>query len=115
MILTLQKESAVPLVRPVTSKNERLESWLEELIECYKKMEDFRNEEPDEIFASLSAWTARASHMRSLINRSESKTNQAFRLKQIDPFISECDRQFKLWSRVFSVQTLDWNMNRNVT
>lgn len=97
--------------RPVSTRGEMLKVWLSELDACYDRMEKFKDEEPDEIFSCLSSWTARASHMRSLVNRSESKTDQSFRLKQIDPFITECDRQFKIWSRVFSVIQMDYNMS----
>jgi len=97
------------------SKVGTLDGWLAEIDGYFSIMEKFGEAEPDQIFSYLSSWTARASHMRSMINRSESKIAQGFRTKQIDPFINECDRQFKLWSRVFSVQSLDWNMQRNMT
>lgn len=100
---------------PVNTKGDLLKTWMTELDGYFEQMENFREEEPDVIFADLSAWTARASHMRSIINRNESRTHQNFRIKQIDPFISECDRQFKVWSRVFSVQSMDFNMNSRVT
>jgi hypothetical protein len=92
-----------------------LKRWLAELDGYYRQMYDFGKIEPDEIFRYLSAWTARASFMRSQIQRSESKMLQGFRTRQIDPFIEECERQFKIWSRVFSVQSLDYNMSRGQT
>lgn len=103
-----------PREAPVASerRTEIVKNWLLEIDEYYLDMAQFGNEQPDDIFLKLSAWTARASHIRSQINRSESKVLQNFRIKQIDPFLEECDRQFKLWSRIAAVQSLDWNLQR---
>lgn len=114
MKLTLQDKAPAKTIS-TNASNDNLNGWMKELDGYYQEMQDFKNCEPDEIFMSLSAWTSRASHMRSMIHRSQSKIQQAFRTKQVDPFIDECDRQFKIWSRVFSVQTLDWNMQRGQT
>lgn len=97
----------------VTEKRSEItKAWLQEIDGYYLDMAVFGQQEADEIFMKLSAWTARASHIRSQINRSESKVLQNFRIKQIDPFLEECDRQFKVWSRAFAVQSLDWNLQR---
>lgn len=86
----------------------KIQAWREELDGYYKEMSQFRYEQPDEIFMKLSGWTSRASYLRGLVFRSENRPLTAFRTKELDPFIAECDRQFKMWSRVFSVQTIDW-------
>ena len=104
-----------PVMRPVSKAAGDLKVWQAEMDGWYATMLEFPNMEPDQVFVSLSAWTARASYMRSFINRSEQRTQQTFRTKQIDPFIAECDRQFKIWSRVFSVQSLDWNLQGRMT
>lgn len=102
--MTLVLESSVQAV----NKNEKyIKDWLYELDEYYQKMVDFKKVPPDEIFRSIAGWTARASYIRSLVNRSSSKQLQTFRTQQIDPFLAECDRQFKIWSRHFSVEQLE--------
>jgi hypothetical protein len=101
--------------QPVVAKGEIMRGWLKEIDGYFEVMQKFSLMESDEIFTCLSSWTARVSHMRSMINRSESKLEQSFRTKQVDPFLSECDRQFKIWSRVFSVQSMDWDMQRKMT
>lgn len=88
----------------------KLEQWRAELDSYYMSMLEFNELEPDDIFRNLSAWTARVSFIRGQIVRSESKVWAAFRTKEIDFFLQECDRQFKLWSRVFSVSSLDWQL-----
>lgn len=118
---TFRKEEVrtiVPTQRPIkatSSSGDQMKQWLAEIDEYFEHMQDFNNQEPDEIFRSLSGWTARMSHIRSVINRNESKLLQAFRTKQVDPFLLECERQFKMWSRVFSVQSMDWNMQGRQT
>jgi len=92
-----------------------LSAWRQELSGYYKEMIEFRFEEPDEIFRKLSAWTARASYMRHKIMASESRSWTAFRTKEIDPFIAECDRQFKNWSRNLSFLAMDWDMQKGQT
>lgn len=86
-----------------------------ELDEYYSEMLRFRDMEPDEIFMRLSAYSARASYIRSDIMRAQNRTLTAFRTGEIDPFLTECDRQFKVWSRVFAVTSLDWNLARGQT
>ena len=87
----------------------------EEIDGYYREMIQFPAMEADEIFQRLSAYTARVSYIRSSMMRTDNRALVSLRTKEIDPFISECDRQFKIWSRVFSVQTLDWNLARNTT
>lgn len=86
-----------------------------ELDDYYKEMLLFAEMEPDEIFMKLSSYTARASFIRSQIVRSTNRGLASFRTTEIDPFISECDRQFKIWSRVFAVTSLDFNLARGQT
>lgn len=113
---TLQEHTpSIQISTPQRTGGEALVNWRRELDGYYKEMVSFSEVEPDEIFRSLSAWTARASYMRSQIVRIDSKAWVKFRTQEIDPFISECDRQFRVWSRVFAVQSLDWNMSRGQT
>lgn len=93
---------------------ELLNAYRKEMDNFYKEMRNFHSEDPAVIFREIAAMTARFSHIRSQIVRAESKVWQNFRTKEVDPFIEECDRQFKIWSRAFSVQTLDWEMTKGV-
>lgn len=111
----ISRDDAVvtPRATAASAKQDTIRRWLTELDGYYEEMQTFDSMEADEIFRKLSAWTSRMSHIRSLIQRNESKLEQAFRTKQCDPFIVECERQFKIWSRVFSVQAMDASMSRS--
>ena len=91
-----------------------LEEYRKEMDGFFEIMEGFNKTDPSEIFRSIAAMSSRVSHIRSLIVRADSKVWMSFRTKEIDPFLTECDRQFKIWSRAFSVQTLDWEMTKGV-
>lgn len=84
-----------------------------ELDGYYKEMRDFDTIDPGEIFKKLAAMSARASFIRSkIVRRNQGPDVSNFRTKEIDPFISEVDRQFKVWSRYLSVVQIDWDMSR---
>lgn len=106
-------EPDTTIASPHTSM--KLNDMRKEFDEYYSEMLRFRDMEPDEIFMRLSAYSARASYIRSDIMRAQNRTLTAFRTGEIDPFLSECDRQFKIWSRVFAVTSLDWNLARGQT
>lgn len=80
----------------------RRQKWKTEILSYYQVMKEFNNMDPSDTFRSLSQFTARASEMRAIIAEHESRTEAAFRIKVIDPFIEECDRQFKIHSRILS-------------
>lgn len=108
-----QKRTAGMVMNRATSNE--LKALQSEFDSYYQEMLTFMEMEPDEIFMKLSAYSARASFVRSQVMRSQSRTLTAFRTGEIDPFLSECDRQFKIWSRVFAVTSLDWNLARGQT
>lgn len=98
---------------PSRDGGELLVAWRLELDSFYTEMEQFATlTQPDEIFRKLSAWTARVSHIRSQIVRQQSNVWLKFRTMELEPFLVECDRQFKFWSRNFSVYSLDWDMQK---
>ena len=86
-----------------------LEGWRVELDDFYERMTSFANNE-DMIFFDLSAMSSRASQIRSLVVRQENKALQVFRTQEIDPFLRECERQFKIWSRVLTVSQHEWEI-----
>lgn len=103
MILTLEEDSVdidIPSLR-------------KELDGYFEIMQDFSSGDARQNLMYLSAFTARISHVRSHIIRSAGgKLVQDFRTKEIDPFVSECDRQFKIWSRLITYAQFDWETSR---
>lgn len=92
-----------------------LEGWRRELDDALKVMIKFSKMNHTDIFISLSGFTARASYIRNIVARvPENRRMAAFRTKELEPFIEECDRQFKYWSRALSVQALDWEISKGV-
>lgn len=75
-----------------------------------RQMRDFVTMEPDEVLIALSAFSARASEVRVLLWRDGSRLAQKMRTEEMDPFIDECDRQFKVHSRLQTIRELDWRM-----
>lgn len=87
----------------------------EELIAYYGEMQKLRSLPLDEIFMSLAGWTARMSEVRSELTLRESKRSMALRTKHVEPFIEECDRQFKFYSRVQSVRDMEAKFGGSIT
>lgn len=87
-------------------------TWRTELDSYFARMRNFASLEPDEIFKELSAMSARVSELRGRLVRSQSRLANTFRTQEIDFFLSEVDRQFKLYSRITAIRTLDWEMSR---
>lgn len=92
-----------------------LTAWRNEIDAYFDIMRQFEGYGVDEILKALSSMTSRASQIRSFAVRSEDRRTQSFRTRELDPFISECDRQFKIWSRMLSIHTMDWEMSRKDT
>lgn len=97
-------------VTPDPEKN-LIDQFWDEIFQYYKVMKEFNEMDASEVFGSLSAFSARASEMRAYCNRSDSKRSQNLRLKAIDPFIEECDRQFKYHSRNLSTQEAEMRLS----
>lgn len=89
---------------------EQIQKYRKELISFLKDCYDFQNRDDiGEILKDLSAFSARASLIRSLIIRSNHPKFNRFRIDELDPFLVEVDRQFKIWSRVSSVEQFEWD------
>lgn len=89
-----------------------MENLRAEIDEYYAEMALFPQMDLAEIFMRLAAMSARASGIRAQVVRSESRRIAAFRTREIDPLIEECDRQFRLWSRLQSVRQMEADMSR---
>lgn len=68
-----------------------------------------------EILRALAAMSGRASEVRCHLMRTESRRGQGFRTRELDPFIEELDRQFKIWSRYHAVLQQEWDMSKGGT
>lgn len=84
-----------------------LAGWRQEIAEYYVTMKDFTDTDPVSVFQNLSQFSARASEMRSYITAKDGREEANFRTRVIDPFIEECDRQFKLHSRIQAINEMD--------
>jgi len=111
MILTLEPASQIP---PKKVLRVDIETFRAEIDQYYEEMTTFAGMDPGVILMTISGYTARASQIRSHIVRDENKPLQLFRTREIDPFLTECDRQFKIWSRLISTRQLEWETSRGI-
>lgn len=95
-----------------TREVDLVRAWRSELDSYFARMKDFSVIEPDEVFRELSAMSARVSEIRGYLVRSQTRLANTFRTQEIDFFLQECDRQFKLYSRIMAIRTLDWEISR---
>lgn len=84
-----------------------LDGWKQEITEYYGQMKRMVDMDPTAVFQHLSQFSARASEIRSQIGPQEGKREAAFRIRIVDPFIEECDRQFKIHSRIQAIREMD--------
>lgn len=94
-----------------TRPNDTLQGWKKEIAAYYQTMFNFINMDSIEVFQQLSQFSARASEMRSRIPANAARDENNFRIKIIDPFIEECDRQFKLHSRIQAIMEMEARMS----
>ena len=81
----------------------------EELIGYLKVCRSFDEyDDLREVLKTLAGFSARASWIRSVIIKSPNQKFIRLRIDHIDPFLEELDRQFKIWSRVQSVEEFEW-------
>jgi hypothetical protein len=101
--------------KPVRTRSNSLEAWRTEIASYYLEMEGFSECDIADIFMKLAGMTARVSGIRSQIVQVENRTLTAFRTREIDPFIAEAERQFKVWSRLQSVKEMDFRISGGAT
>src|SRR4051812_39893942 len=100
--------SSVAFYDDLTGRHkDHIDAVRHELDGYYGEMKDFAGCEPDEIFMKLAGWSARASEIRSQLVRQEGRRAQALRTREVEPFLDEIDRQFRLHSRVQAVREWD--------
>lgn len=93
----------------------KLDSWRQELGGYFAEMQEFQNMAPDDVFLRLSAFSARASEIRYEITQTDNRRHQSFRTQGIDPFLEECDRQFRIHSRIQSVRDMEFKLSGGQT
>lgn len=93
------------------TSDEVLGEWRPEILGYLKKMYTFKDEvDAREILRTLSAFSARASWMRNLAIRSSQNEIIRFRLDELDPFLDEVERQFKIYSRLISANQFELDL-----
>lgn len=89
-----------------------LESLRDELDDYFAIMQKFESMDPTEVMFALSAMSARASEMRFHVVRQDNRMANSFRTKEVEPFLEECERQFKIHSRIATLRALEWDMSK---
>lgn len=107
---TLTETISVPQTPAKKNQPSAVEKLRQELDTYLEQMQQFPTMMPDEIFRLLSGWTARATELRIQLNRSDNGRSNAFRTKEIDPFLEECERQFKFHSRIQASQEMEMRL-----
>lgn len=102
--------STIPRNAVVAGRTD-LSLWQEEFDGYWAGMRQFELMDPTEIFLRLSGFSARASELRALIGRTENRRWNAFRTKEIEPFLEEVDRQFKFHSRVAAMREFEFRLS----
>lgn len=93
------------------TSDEVLGQWRPEVLGYLKEMYTFKDEiDAREILRTLSAFSARASWMRNLAIRSSQNEIIRFRLDELDPFLDEVERQFKIYSRLISANQFELDL-----
>lgn len=103
-----------PRPSKVSASQVEIDDIREELAGYYEDMEQFSEMEPKEILMKISAWSARVNHIRMHLIKKEDRPLAILRTKTIDPFLSECQFQFKVWSRLLSASQLEWEQSRGI-
>jgi hypothetical protein len=95
------------------NSDEVLKEWRPELIGYLKEMFSFHEaEDARDVLKLLSAYSARASLMRNLAIRSSINEIVRFRIDEIDPFLTEVERQFKIYSRLIAANQFEFDLTR---
>lgn len=72
-------------------------------------MRSFPLKAPDQVMREVAAYSARLTEMTVLLHRHESQDRQYLRVRtqQVDKYLQEMDRQFKIASRLVEVMRQD--------
>lgn len=104
----------VPEVVPSSvrsAQRSNLDRLRDELDGYFATMQKFEALDPVEVMFLISAMSARVAELRSHMVRQESRSANAFRTKELEPFLEECERQFKIHSRIQSMRDMEFRMS----
>ena len=94
--------------------NDAIDTYRREINGYLEQMLDFKSIDPLEVMILIGGYSARASWIRGRLIRSGSKAAELFRTKELDPFLNETDRQFKVWSRVVAIMDAEIKYSRKM-
>lgn len=83
-----------------------------ELSEFYAKVADFHRQDSAAVLRTISGIAGRCTEIRADLHRSGSARANKFRTSEVDPLLDALDLQFKIHSRLISVNQLDWDMSK---
>jgi hypothetical protein len=96
-----------------SSSEEVLRDWRSEILGYLKEMGSFKEiDDPLLIMKMLSGFSARATYMNNLSANSKNRQIIDFRVEELVPFLKETDFQFRIWSRIGSLNTHEWEMSK---
>lgn len=87
-----------------------VDAWRDELDGFLSMMQQWSQIDPGTVMMQISSIAARLIEIRSNVVRSENRTLQAFRTKELDPLLDQVEFQFKIHSRRVSSMSLEWDM-----
>jgi hypothetical protein len=64
-----------------------------------------------EVMQTISSVSARLCEIRAYLYQVDSRRSQALRIREVDPLIEECDRQFKIHSRIQSIKEVEYKLS----
>jgi histidinol-phosphate/aromatic aminotransferase/cobyric acid decarboxylase-like protein len=92
---------------------EAVDKYNAEFKDKLKEMQDFwKSNDIEDILRTLSRFTSRAAHVRYVLTDYPNNPRATrFRIDKIDPFITEADRQFKIYSRIQSITETEMKLS----
>ena len=87
------------------------EKYREEINAYYLVLKNLTSMDPVEVFQHLSAFSARASELKTRLHRVDSNKANAFRTREVEPLIDEIDRQFKFHSRLLTYREIEMKIS----
>lgn len=101
------------VVKPKPRKGQR-EMIREEIDGYYRVMKTFADPatDPQDVYLYLSGWTSRMSELKGQLHRTDSAIASQLRIREIEPFIDECERQFRYHSRRMSAWEAEAKLQR---
>ncbi len=95
-----------------SSETSAIRGFQDELDSYYASMRAFSDRDVVDIFQAVAAFSARACEIRSGLVRHESRRAAAFRTRELEPFLEACDFQFRVFSRIQAVRTMEADLSR---